>query len=78
MLVLKGQYTRAERTSYNNIEYFTLGGCAGLKGQTPYEKATITALREYFTLGGCAGANTQQREQATITAFQRIFHTLPK
>ena len=28
-LVLKGQYTQRERTSYNNKEYFALGGCAG-------------------------------------------------
>ena len=31
VLVLNGQYTRAERTSYNNREYFTLGGGAGLE-----------------------------------------------
>ena len=29
LLVFNGQYTRAERTSYNNIKYFTLGGSAG-------------------------------------------------
>ena len=31
VLVLEGQYTRAERTSYNKRKYFTLGGCAGLE-----------------------------------------------
>ena len=29
VLAQKGQYTQEERTSYNNREYFTLGGCAG-------------------------------------------------
>ena len=28
-MVLKGQYIRAERGSYNNREYFTLEGCCG-------------------------------------------------
>ena len=28
-VVLKGQYIWAERASYNNREYFTLGGCCG-------------------------------------------------
>ena len=31
VLVLKGQCTWAERTSYNNREYFTVGGCTGLE-----------------------------------------------
>ena len=31
VLVFNGQYTRAERTSYNNKKYFTLGGCACLQ-----------------------------------------------
>ena len=31
LLVLKGQYTRAERTSYKKRKYFTLGGSAGLE-----------------------------------------------
>ena len=29
VLAMKGKYTQEERTSYNNREYFTLGGCAG-------------------------------------------------
>ena len=28
-MVLKGQYIRAESASYNNREYFNLGGCCG-------------------------------------------------
>ena len=55
-----------------------------------FDLSTLTtkiALREYFTLGGCAGPGRpihtyEQREQATITAFdthdknsfERIFH----
>ena len=42
-----------------------------------FDLSTLTtkiALREYFTLGGCAGPDRpihtyEQREQATITAF---------
>ena len=34
-MVLKGQYIQAERTSYNNREYFTLGGCCGRSTERP-------------------------------------------
>ena len=36
VLVLKGQYTQAERTSYKKRKYFTLGGCSG--GERPIHK----------------------------------------
>ena len=44
-MVLEGQYIRADRASYNNRKYFTLGGCLVLEGQyiqTSREQSTIT------------------------------------
>ena len=43
----------SERASHNNScerEYFSLGGCAGPERPTPYEQATITAVRENISL----------------------------
>ena len=52
-------------------EYFTLGGSAG--PERPI--ATITALRQNISLWeGVLVLKGQYIEQATITAFQRIFH----
>ena len=53
VLVLNGQYTWRERTSYNNREYFSLGGCWFLKGQYTWAERTSYNNREYFTLGEC-------------------------
>ena len=53
VLVLKGQYTRAERTSKRIAlkKYFTLGGCCGL--ERPIHTSTENKLHTY-----------EQREQA--------------
>ena len=73
MVVLKGQYTRAERTSYNNIEYFTSGGCAGPEMQIHRTSHNNSCEREYFTLGGCAGHEMQIHRASHNNSFERIF-----
>ena len=59
------------RTSTPSQNIFTLGGCAG--PERPI--ATITALRQNISLWeGVLVLKGQYIEQATITAFHRIFH----
>ena len=68
-MVLKGQYIRAERASYNNREYFTLGGCCGTeRPKKKKEQARFTKTENISLWEGAVVLKGQKKmSQATIT-----------